>query len=79
MSCYYCPAVHYGHSVQQNESEKQSLHYCWEKKAFFFSCKEHKSVGVSPPDNNEDFAILTKEPMWCAFRRKTLRVKSVRP
>lgn len=67
MSCYYCPAVLNGHSVQQNESEKQSLCYCWEKGFFLLQTQISRSF---PHDNNKDFIVLTKEQIWCAFRIK---------
>jgi len=69
LSCYYCPAVHNGHSVQQKEPGKQSLCYCWEKAFFLSQTQISRSF---PHDNNKDFIILTKEQIWCAFRIKNL-------
>lgn len=81
MSCYYCPAVHNGHSVQQNESEKQPPCYCWKqtnKKGFFFFFFPLLKTDQEelPHDGNKDLIILTKERLWCAFRIKTPCTKS---
>lgn len=79
MSCYYCPTVHNGHSVRQNESEKQSLCYCWEK-GFFFLLQTQISRSF-PHDNNKDFIILTKGTTLVCFQNKTkpLCMRSVIP